>query len=1622
MFCAIFGLGRVMIFLCSQHRMRHSKRSLLLAVQLFVCCIPFTAGTGRAQIPVPGNPAQAAIDLRAENPERRKILQLLTQLQDIERDQYLQAVEAFDAAWAMAVLREDPLLKLNTDLQQILEPGQSQLYAGARAKLQQVFETAPNEFRKLYREQISQAAQAALQNALATSSVRDLTQVILRYQFTKPGQQALENLIRLRLSRGELLQTALQYGRLLRLREDRSNGEQAQLAILWWRAGLPEEAIDCLATIVDQNPGQSVRIQRTEVSLPTQRSEIAGWLATMSRTKNSPAIAVDREWLQPLGNYRRAKGQSSGPADLTAQWSDTTFSCIDRTDLNPMLATLANGLDADLETMRNRSDTVIPVAAPLLAGDVLVFRTATNIRAVDRLTGECVWETVHLDRQMAAIHQSWQDDSGELPSIAINQRGQLINHWLRSNSGGQLTCDGRTVFAVEESTEETMRVSTAGAPPPQLKATNYLRAYDLETGMTRGQAGGPIGESLTGGPVNPLTGMYFLGAPLVMGDRIYTVAESDQGIFLLQLRATPLYAGELAEADMRPVWSQLLSIPRHPLRIHPLRKYAGIIPSYGRGLLVCNTCDEQIIAVSAEDHSVRWVYRYPTNVTVPEMNQNIAVIGSVMDIRESDSVDMASRWTDCLPRIVGDRVLVTPRDSDQLLCLQLATGEQLWSRPRGDHRTIAAVTNDHVLLTGSTAVECLQISDGSRVWKTKIEVGRVSGNAIANGRTLQIPTSAPAILTLDLETGRRLLSQKLATTPGNLLSADGQLFSQTVTSVFCLGSDPSTPASPLATANQQLLAGDLEAGEASLRTALGSDSVSDQREARRLLIGTLMEGIRLDYQENVDRVAEARQLIETIVPDDAELLELSHAMLGMTMVDAALLPENWERMNRGQQQLVSLQGVVADGQLRNLDETPGVVAELLLQMLDDAFVGRLLFSSSANVAQRSYRASAARIRSAMKPRSAELQQQVSAVVNAGIVKRIQESTASDDIQWWLDVSLLAGFPESVVEATAADDLKVRPEFANAIRDLALQQMADSKNARAVARAGQLILAENEDRWMPLSDLVGRTLGTSLPHGKLVVDAPPPLSLSRYGVLSTAAADRDVLESLRRRQNDNDLQHPWQGIPVATESNARSVTPLLNNDTGAVRRNLPFFGTPGSFVGWEFLQTGTNEEFVKAFDQAGRPRWTLSFGDAMQNRQRQYEPVWGTVTARYVLACGNLLAIKMNHQLSVFDCSQADPETAPEMLWQVDIRAVSAELTRPQFTIRGFERTTQFDMQPSGVFPVGPFTAQGIPIYGGQRLSLLNGLTGRREWEARGLPRDCRMTATDDALLMISEATGQVEIRDLVDGTVRSVTALPNWWTDASENSGSSVRMFELEPGEDLRWRIAVQNGQCLVYRRNTEACALESHDLTTNQLTWSIPLPADSLVSNIVNGHVAVLANSDQVQIFDLHRGTVTADVEVPAAPEGMYLYLRNSGGHWVLVTDIHASDRDDPVVLQQNVLVNGHVYAIRQQDGRLSWTAPIGHKLMRVLRASKGPLPPTAPFLVLMENWFPRAKDTVRGPGGSALRVKVWDVRTGNVVYEDADVGRTQNYLWTRLSPDKNVIELSFEKRVVTFDYTIAK
>ncbi len=124
----------------------------------------------------------------------------------------------------------------------------------------------------------------------------------------------------------------------------------------------------------------------------------------------------------------------------------------------------------------------------------------------------------------------------------------------------------KTLFVVEDSSSVTWNRDTEYRPilSTQLPA-NYVRAYDVETGLLKWEAGGQRGAAPR---VNELTGFYFLGAPLVIGERTYVLAESGEGIFLIQI-GNPA-GDENSPTATNPVilHSQLISIPVFPVQVH----------------------------------------------------------------------------------------------------------------------------------------------------------------------------------------------------------------------------------------------------------------------------------------------------------------------------------------------------------------------------------------------------------------------------------------------------------------------------------------------------------------------------------------------------------------------------------------------------------------------------------------------------------------------------------------------------------------------------------------------------------------------------------------------------------------------------------------------------------------------------------------------------------------------------------------------------------------------------------------------------------------------------------------------------------------------------------------------
>lgn len=330
------------------------------------------------------------------------------------------------------------------------------------------------------------------------------------------------------------------------------------------------------------------------------------------------------------------------------------------------------------------------------------------------------------------------------------------------------------------------------------------------------------------------------------------------------------------------------------------------MPSYAHGLLICPTCDERIVAVSAEDNAVRWVFRYGGSIRRQELGGDAPILFGGRDPWDSSRVDLDSRWTDSLPRIAGNNVIVTPRDSDELFCLDLQTGQERWKLGRNQFHSIAAIVDDKIILCGNHIVQAFRLDDGQPLWSQSIVDGIVCGLPATDGVLLQIPTSEPAIVALDVQTGRRLATQRLLNSknanaefqgmesPGNLLIIGDQVLSQNLDSIRAY-SQGSGDLQLVDQALECLLEQDSVGRDALLEQGL--NEVSERTASRDLLIEVLLESLHTEFAINQASIGRIRELISQ-ADEERPVAEVLHLMLGMSLTDAALLPSQLHRRSQ----------------------------------------------------------------------------------------------------------------------------------------------------------------------------------------------------------------------------------------------------------------------------------------------------------------------------------------------------------------------------------------------------------------------------------------------------------------------------------------------------------------------------------------------------------------------------------------------------------------------------------------------------------------------------------------------------------------------------------------------------
>lgn len=701
----------------------------------------------------------------------------------------------------------------------------------------------PADGRRVYELKYGVSAKSRLDAALGAADWPAVEEVSRRYFHSDAGREATYRLAIRAQDQGEPLQAALLFDRLAGT--DAAGGYEPRLSLraaaAWQAAGIPGAARAAVERSIARGGKAPVIGGRPAAGA----GDPAGLLASLGR--GSGAVPAADAWPFLGGDFARTAeaepvALAGGPVwshgiNEATEWDDER-----EADRAAMLVGTLGAIEAEAG---RTGDLTQPAFHPVTVGGVAVVRTLRNLRAVDLATGRFAWQTERphdsfFDRATAPSGPQDYSDTGVLREEYVAQ-----NAW-RNVTAGSISTDGRYVYGVEGvgrantslSARAMMTFDEGGSD-----TFNSLFAYDAAQE-------GAVGWVESGAPTEEgQSGRFFLGPPLPLGGRLYCLVEENGEILLVVLDPAVPDGGE------RVVWSQTLVSAERGLGDDSLRRISGLSPTFGDGVLVCPTGAGAAVGIDLGGRHLLWGYQYPRNIRYPSMQRQNPLGNAIIEPVEPE--DEARRWLDAVPRIAEGAVLLTPRDSDELHCLDVTGGRLRWKVPRGDLLFVAAVADGKAVVAGRRNVVALDLATGKPAWE--VATGEPAGRGVQAGDFYHLPLATGEIATIRLSTGEAIVpsSGGGGVRLGNLIAAGGRLISQSTGSLVAFRrrdefenelrealrakEDPATLA---LRGEDRLHRGETEAGLADLRRAVAG---ADLPRARRLLAGVLLDGLKNDF-------------------------------------------------------------------------------------------------------------------------------------------------------------------------------------------------------------------------------------------------------------------------------------------------------------------------------------------------------------------------------------------------------------------------------------------------------------------------------------------------------------------------------------------------------------------------------------------------------------------------------------------------------------------------------------------------------------------------------------------------------------------------------------------------------
>ncbi len=630
-------------------------------------------------------------------------------------------------------------------------------------------EELSSEILKAYDTQFDPDCRHLIEQWEKTGDPSHLQEASRRYLHTKSGGKAAYKLANYYLDQGNFTASLLLFQRLMMIERHAKAFSPAldlQTAICISQLLSVEQAKDFVKERLGDRP---VTIGGQQRSGDQLREFLTARHAELVAQANAENPTPPMNWAMYRRNAARKKHAAAYNMLPEQSWQVDLVSQL-LPDRLPGSTSITQLIEALIEGLHHRELTTLPAWHPIIVDDRVIVSSFGNVAAFSRDDGQLLWKSSTGDRVFEfLLNESLIERANVIDNGSVAEMREYIwQHLVADLVSSTLSSDGERVYAVRGNGLATTRsvvgivrdASNVAITPTD---SNLLTAYDLKTGQLRWQIGGIHGQG--GDP--DLAGHYFLGPPTVVNNSLFVMTENGAELFLV----------ELDGRTGKVLWLQPLAHPLTPILEDRPRRLAGAMPTYVAPYLICSTNAGSVIAIDLHLRELAWMMPYLKfeNTYGRSPFDRIGRRGARSMQRAVDLLD-GDHWQDTAPVVCDDVLLVTPTDSQDLIAIDLHSGQQLWLESRQDGLYVDVSPNGEILLVGKRSVRGLS-KEGNEVWTLPLAGDPPAGRGVFRGNVYDLPLQSDELWSIDPKTGKLLAASQHSAPLGNLFVSEDQLHS-----------------------------------------------------------------------------------------------------------------------------------------------------------------------------------------------------------------------------------------------------------------------------------------------------------------------------------------------------------------------------------------------------------------------------------------------------------------------------------------------------------------------------------------------------------------------------------------------------------------------------------------------------------------------------------------------------------------------------------------------------------------------------------------------------------------------------------------------------------------------------